>query len=97
MFGTAAGQASLWGGVTGQKFAGSYVSDVVCSQALLTDVRDIVAEAKWDELGGALQRIQGTPNNAESNLRDAAYSEHYFCSLSFVHKCTCHNSRLLLE
>ena len=44
-------------------------------QALLTDVREIVAEGNWGELAGALQRIQGTPNNAEANLRDAAYSE----------------------
>lgn len=97
-FGTAEGPPACGEVLLEQNFAASlYVSDVVCSQALLTDVRDIVAEAKWDELGGALQRIQGTPNNAESNLRDAAYSEHYFCSLSFVHKSTCHNSSLLLE
>lgn len=54
-------------------------------QALLTDVREIVAEARWEELDGALQRIQGTPNNAEPNLREAAYSArplHLFCTLS---------------
>ncbi|BDA41050.1 hypothetical protein COCOBI_01-7050 [Coccomyxa sp. Obi] len=51
-----------------------YLIPLIRIQALLTDVREIVAEAQWDELGGALQRIQGTPNNAVSNLRDAAYS-----------------------
>jgi hypothetical protein len=44
-------------------------------QELLTDVREVVADARWEELAPALQRIQGTPNNAEPNLRDAAYSE----------------------
>ena len=46
------------------------------AQALLADVREIVGEGKWEELEGALQRIRGTPNNSEANLRDAAYSKH---------------------
>ena len=45
-------------------------------QALLGDVRELVREARWGELDDALQRIQGAPNNLESNVRDAAYSEH---------------------
>lgn len=45
-------------------------------QALLGDVRGLVAEARWGELDDALRRIQGAPNNFESNVRDAAYSEH---------------------
>ena len=45
-------------------------------QALLGDVRELVGEARWGELDDALQRIQGPPNNLESNVRDAAYSEH---------------------
>ena len=44
-------------------------------QALLGDVRDIVSAAEWGELDNALSRIQGVPNNLESNIRDAAYSE----------------------
>ena len=45
-------------------------------QALLGDVRELVAEARWGELDDALRRIQGTPNNLDSNARDAAYSKH---------------------
>lgn len=45
------------------------------SQALLSDVREIVADGKWDELEPALQRIQGSPNNSTQNLRDAAHSK----------------------
>jgi hypothetical protein len=45
-------------------------------QALLGDVRELVAEARWGELDDALRRIQGAPNNLDSNARDAAYSKH---------------------
>jgi hypothetical protein len=44
------------------------------AQALLADVREIVAEGRWTELEAGLQRIRGSPNNSEANLRDAAYS-----------------------
>ena len=40
------------------------------------DVREMVGEARWGELDDALRRIQGVPNNLESNVRDAAYSEY---------------------
>ena len=48
---------------------------VLLLQALLGDVREIVSAAQWGELDNALSRIQGVPNNLESNIRDAAYSE----------------------
>ena len=34
-----------------------------------------MSAAEWGELDNALSRIQGVPNNFESNIRDAAYSE----------------------
>ena len=60
-------------------------------QALLGDVRDLVGEARWGELDDALKRIQGVPNNLESNVRDAAYSKCFA-----THICTCWNSAFLL-
>ncbi len=61
------------------------------SQALLGDVRELVGEARWGELDDALRRIQGVPNNLESNVRDAAYSENTASRM-----CICWNRILLL-
>ena len=63
------------------------------AQALLGDVRELVAEARWGELDDALRRIQGAPNNLDSNARDAAYSKHptilrqmvTLCQLGLLH------------
>lgn len=66
-------------------------------QALLGDVRELVADARWGELDDALRRIQGTPNNLDSNARNAAYSKHptmlwqmiTLCQLGPLHRREC--------
>ena len=57
-------------------------------QALLGDVREIVSEAQWGELDNALSRIQGVPNNLESNIRDAAYSESLSARCQLAQMCS---------
>ncbi|KAK9810206.1 hypothetical protein WJX72_006642 [[Myrmecia] bisecta] len=49
-----------------------YLVPLVRIQALLKESSDIVENGRYEELSAVLRRIQGPPNNAEANLRDAA-------------------------